>query len=328
MSGRASLVGLGHGGGLGQVVVARGAARTPRRRPRLQALAHPRAEESGAAREQDPLAPTCSDTGLRVPAATLESVDLELLDSTLADLGEPRLPRPPGVGVDGARRRLLRGDDQPPGGAARARWRSGCRSPLSRSSARPTRATAPRRRCSSPPTGARSRRCSCATATAAAPCACRASPAARSPAPSAPPGRWRFGRNLTASEILDQALHFRRADPATGDGGELNHAVFMGMGEPLLNLDAVLGGLRAAAGRSASTPPRTTISTVGWVPGHRRAGRARGAHDPACPLAARARRRAALRADAGERPLPAGRRARGLPALARAAPAARCSWST
>src|SRR5690242_7279281 len=36
-------------------------------------------------------------------------------------------------------------------------------------------------------------------------------------------GRMRFGRNLTASEILDQALHFRRLEP-------IDHAVYMGMG--------------------------------------------------------------------------------------------------
>ena len=46
-------------------------------------------------------------------------------------------------------------------------------------------------------------------------------------------GQMRFGRNLTASEILDQALHFRRQ-------GSVDHAVFMGMGEPMMNLDAVL----------------------------------------------------------------------------------------
>ena len=46
-------------------------------------------------------------------------------------------------------------------------------------------------------------------------------------------GTMKFGRNLTASEILDQALHFRR-------GGPVDHAVFMGMGEPLLNLDNVI----------------------------------------------------------------------------------------
>ncbi len=54
-------------------------------------------------------------------------------------------------------------------------------------------------------------------------------------------GAMRFGRNLTASEILDQALHFRRS-------GAINHLVFMGMGEPLMNVDAVLGGLRAPSG--------------------------------------------------------------------------------
>jgi 23S rRNA (adenine2503-C2)-methyltransferase len=72
-------------------------------------------------------------------------------------------------------------------------------------------------------------------------------------------GAMRFGRNLTASEILDQALHFRR-------GEDVDHVVFMGMGEPLLNLDAVL----AACARLPDlgvTPRRTAISTVGWIPG-------------------------------------------------------------
>jgi 23S rRNA (adenine2503-C2)-methyltransferase len=69
----------------------------------------------------------------------------------------------------------------------------------------------------------------------------------------------RFGRNLTASEILDQALHFRRVEA-------VDHAVFMGMGEPLLNLDAVLAACERlpAAGIGHR---RTAISTVGWLPG-------------------------------------------------------------
>ncbi len=46
-------------------------------------------------------------------------------------------------------------------------------------------------------------------------------------------GAMRFARNLTASEILDQALHFRRVEA-------IDHCVFMGMGEPMLNLDNVL----------------------------------------------------------------------------------------
>ena len=75
-------------------------------------------------------------------------------------------------------------------------------------------------------------------------------------------GAMRFGRNLTASEILDQALHFRRQEP-------VNHAVYMGMGEPFLNVDHVL----ASAARLPDlgiTHRRTTISTVGWMPGLRR----------------------------------------------------------
>jgi 23S rRNA (adenine2503-C2)-methyltransferase len=75
-------------------------------------------------------------------------------------------------------------------------------------------------------------------------------------------GQMRFGRNLTPSEILDQALHFRRTE-------EVDHAVFMGMGEPMLNVDAVLEAARGLPDVGV-TWRRTTISTVGWLPGLRR----------------------------------------------------------
>jgi 23S rRNA (adenine2503-C2)-methyltransferase len=78
-------------------------------------------------------------------------------------------------------------------------------------------------------------------------------------------GAMRFGRNLTASEILDQALHFRRRDA-------VNHAVFMGMGEPLLNLDAVLAACERLPEVGVATA-NTAISTVGWVPGIERLAR-------------------------------------------------------
>jgi 23S rRNA (adenine2503-C2)-methyltransferase len=71
-----------------------------------------------------------------------------------------------------------------------------------------------------------------------------------------------FGRNLTASEILDQALHFRRLE-------RVEHAVYMGMGEPFLNDDAVLESARRLPALGI-THRRTTISTVGWMPGLRR----------------------------------------------------------
>ena len=72
-------------------------------------------------------------------------------------------------------------------------------------------------------------------------------------------GAMRFGRNLTASEILDQVLHFRRLGP-------VNHLVYMGMGEPFLNYDAVLASARRLP-ELGITHRRTTISTVGWLPG-------------------------------------------------------------
>ena len=75
-------------------------------------------------------------------------------------------------------------------------------------------------------------------------------------------GAMRFGRNLTASEILDQALHFRR-------GESVNHAVYMGMGEPFLNYEAVAESA-ARLPDLGITHRRTTISTVGWLPGLRR----------------------------------------------------------
>ena len=72
-------------------------------------------------------------------------------------------------------------------------------------------------------------------------------------------GRMKFARNLTASEILDQALHFRRIEA-------IDHCVFMGMGEPMLNLDAVLAACERLPDVGI-THRRTTISTVGWIPG-------------------------------------------------------------
>jgi 23S rRNA (adenine2503-C2)-methyltransferase len=75
-------------------------------------------------------------------------------------------------------------------------------------------------------------------------------------------GQMRFGRNLTAWEILDQALHFRRIE-------SIDHVVFMGMGEPMMNVDAVLGAARRLPDIGV-THRRTTVSTVGWLPGLRR----------------------------------------------------------
>jgi 23S rRNA (adenine2503-C2)-methyltransferase len=72
-------------------------------------------------------------------------------------------------------------------------------------------------------------------------------------------GQMKFGRNLTASEILDQALHFRRI-------GKVDHAVFMGMGEPMMNLDNALEACERLPDLGIGHR-RTAISTIGWIPG-------------------------------------------------------------
>ena len=72
-------------------------------------------------------------------------------------------------------------------------------------------------------------------------------------------GTMKFGRNLTAGEIVDQALHFRRIEA-------IDHCVFMGMGEPMMNLDNVLEACRRLPDVGI-THRRTAISTVGWIPG-------------------------------------------------------------
>src|SRR4051794_9642597 len=72
-------------------------------------------------------------------------------------------------------------------------------------------------------------------------------------------GSMKFGRNLTTSEVLDQALHFRRKEA-------VNHAVFMGMGEPLMNLDNVLEACERLPDIGIASS-NTAVSTVGWIPG-------------------------------------------------------------
>jgi 23S rRNA (adenine2503-C2)-methyltransferase len=75
------------------------------------------------------------------------------------------------------------------------------------------------------------------------------------------------GRDLTTPEIVDQAL--LAAAEARARGARLANVVFMGMGEPLQNPDAVLAAceeLHDPRGLGLSGR-RIAISTVGWVPG-------------------------------------------------------------
>ena len=76
-----------------------------------------------------------------------------------------------------------------------------------------------------------------------------------------------FERNLTAGEIIEQFLALRREAHAVGR--KLQTVVFMGMGEPLLNLDAVLAAVERMADNKLGTLGwrQITVSTVGIVPG-------------------------------------------------------------
>jgi 23S rRNA (adenine2503-C2)-methyltransferase len=74
-------------------------------------------------------------------------------------------------------------------------------------------------------------------------------------------------RNLEAGEIVEQFLHLKQA--AIAQHRRLSTLVFMGMGEPMHNLDNVLAAVRriAAPGMGELGWKQITISTVGVVPG-------------------------------------------------------------
>jgi 23S rRNA (adenine2503-C2)-methyltransferase len=76
-----------------------------------------------------------------------------------------------------------------------------------------------------------------------------------------------FERNLTAGEMVEQFLALRRE--ARAIGRKLHTIVFMGMGEPLLNLDAVLAAIHRIASNGLGNLGwrQITVSTVGIVPG-------------------------------------------------------------
>jgi 23S rRNA m2A2503 methyltransferase len=76
-----------------------------------------------------------------------------------------------------------------------------------------------------------------------------------------------FERNLTAGEIVEQFLALRREAHAVGK--RLQTLVFMGMGEPMLNLDNVLEAVRRIAPNEIGGLGwrQITVSTVGIVPG-------------------------------------------------------------
>jgi 23S rRNA (adenine2503-C2)-methyltransferase len=85
-------------------------------------------------------------------------------------------------------------------------------------------------------------------------------------------GQTGYRRHLTAGEIVAQAVHVARELRDSGEPRRLRNVVFMGMGEPLHNYDAVMKAadiLRDPSGLGLAAD-RITLSTVGVVPGIRR----------------------------------------------------------
>jgi 23S rRNA (adenine2503-C2)-methyltransferase len=83
-------------------------------------------------------------------------------------------------------------------------------------------------------------------------------------------GELGFGRDLEVAEIVDQVRFAARRLAA--DGRRVSNIVFMGMGEPLLNLDRVLAAIEALNDprRFGLGARHITVSTSGVVPGIRR----------------------------------------------------------
>lgn len=79
-------------------------------------------------------------------------------------------------------------------------------------------------------------------------------------------GKFPFGRNLGAHEIVEQAIDAQRL--LAGEGRRLSHVVFMGMGEPMANYQAVVESVRRMADPEllGISPRRIVVSTSGMIP--------------------------------------------------------------
>jgi len=88
-------------------------------------------------------------------------------------------------------------------------------------------------------------------------------------------GRSGYTRNLTAGEIVGQALAVQeeaqnRSSQVDKGSCRVDHITFMGMGEPLLNYAQTVKAIQLLNGELDIAMRHVTVSTVGFVPGIRR----------------------------------------------------------
>ena len=104
-------------------------------------------------------------------------------------------------------------------------------------------------------------------------------------------GQMGLQANLTAREIVDQVLYFARwLKQQDQEAGRLTNIVYMGMGEPMLNLEAVEQSIDVIIDpdKLGMSQRRITVSTVGYPPqikqfvddGYDQAGLAISLHAP------------------------------------------------
>jgi 23S rRNA (adenine2503-C2)-methyltransferase len=93
-------------------------------------------------------------------------------------------------------------------------------------------------------------------------------------------GQMGYRRQLSSAEIVSQVVHVSRTLSGSADPRRLRNVVFMGMGEPLHNYEAVMKAVNVLLDPSGLglSAERVTISTVGIVPGIRRMA------DEGCPV--------------------------------------------
>jgi 23S rRNA (adenine2503-C2)-methyltransferase len=78
-------------------------------------------------------------------------------------------------------------------------------------------------------------------------------------------GQMGLNTMLGSQEIIDQVMYFKRK--LRNEGENISNIVFMGMGEPMLNLEGILKSIEILTDENklALSPRRITVSTVGYI---------------------------------------------------------------